>query len=160
MQRDPNVRAGDGDRDLAADALRRHYADGRLEPAEFAERLDAVLAARTYGELDAAVADLPADDEATAKAGDAERYRNLPVDPSSTHRPVHQPDRDVGISLYTLADLAAWAGLSAISWVAWVLLVVFTPAGAQYFWPLWVTVLGGVAVVVRAVGRRGDHGGA
>jgi hypothetical protein len=40
--------------------LRAATADGRLSAAELEERLDVALRARTYGELDAVVVDLPA----------------------------------------------------------------------------------------------------
>jgi hypothetical protein len=42
-----------------AELLRHGTAEGRLTADEFDERLDALYAARTYGELDALVADLP-----------------------------------------------------------------------------------------------------
>jgi hypothetical protein len=159
VKRDPNVRAGDADRELAADVLRRNYADGRLDPSEYDQRLDAVYAARTYGELDAIVADLPADDEAIASAAESERYRNLPVPPSSRHPTVSHPVRDFDVSLETLGDLGAWAGVSVVSWVVWVLLLITDVGGFDYLWPLWVTVLGGVIVAVRAIGRHGDNPG-
>ena len=43
-----------------AERLRRAMGEGRLLAEELEERLEAVFAARTYGELDAVVADLPA----------------------------------------------------------------------------------------------------
>jgi hypothetical protein len=158
VQRNPNVRAGDADRELVADALRRHYADGRLEPAEFHERLDAIYAARTYGELDATIADLPGSDEAIERAAEADRYRNLPVPPSSTHSAVRHPVRDFDVSAEALGDLAAWAGVSAVSWVVWVLLFITDVGGFDYLWPLWVTVLGGAVVAARALWRRMEGG--
>jgi Domain of unknown function (DUF1707) len=53
------MRASDRDRDRTADLLREHHAVGRLEPEEFAERLDKVFTAKTIGELDDLTADLP-----------------------------------------------------------------------------------------------------
>ena len=53
------VRASDGDREDTAVRLRRAYADGCLETAEFEERLDMALAAKTRGELKRLTADLP-----------------------------------------------------------------------------------------------------
>ena len=43
-----------------AERLRRAMGEGRLLAEELEERLEAVFTARTYGELDAVVADLPA----------------------------------------------------------------------------------------------------
>ncbi len=56
------TRASDADRDRAADALREHLAAGRLTIGEFDERLDRAFAAKTLGELDQVMADLPASD--------------------------------------------------------------------------------------------------
>jgi hypothetical protein len=56
----PRVRASDADRAAVADALRAHCAAGRLDVDELEQRLAAALAARTLGELDALVRDLPA----------------------------------------------------------------------------------------------------
>ena len=57
---DAHLRAGDADRERAADELSRHCAAGRLTPEELSERLDTVLGARTLGELEAVRRDLPA----------------------------------------------------------------------------------------------------
>jgi hypothetical protein len=57
--RSPTLRASDADRERVADELRRHHLDGRLDTDELQERLGACYAARTEGELDALLADLP-----------------------------------------------------------------------------------------------------
>ncbi|MFG3100590.1 DUF1707 domain-containing protein [Streptomyces sp. NPDC048182] len=54
------LRASDADRDRIADILRDALAEGRLTAEEHAERVEGVLAAKTVGELDAFVRDLPA----------------------------------------------------------------------------------------------------
>ncbi|MGH3203888.1 MAG: DUF1707 SHOCT-like domain-containing protein [Streptosporangiaceae bacterium] len=54
----PALRASDADRDRVIDVLRAAVADGRLDPAEFDERLDAALAARTLDALTPLTADL------------------------------------------------------------------------------------------------------
>ena len=53
------LRASDADREHVAERLRHAATEGRLLPDELDERLGATFAARTYGELDALVADLP-----------------------------------------------------------------------------------------------------
>ncbi len=53
-------RASDADRDRIADVLREALAEGRLQPEEHAERIDAVYRAKTLGELEPLVRDLPA----------------------------------------------------------------------------------------------------
>ena len=59
MPGDPRVRASDADRERTASMLREHHAQGRLTAEEFNDRLDRVFAAKTIGELDALLADLP-----------------------------------------------------------------------------------------------------
>jgi hypothetical protein len=54
----PALRASDADRDRVIEVLRAAVADGRLDPAEFDERLDAALAARTIDALAPLTADL------------------------------------------------------------------------------------------------------
>jgi hypothetical protein len=60
MPRRSSLRASDADREQVAERLRQATAEGRLLAEELEQRLGAVFAARTYGELDALVADLPA----------------------------------------------------------------------------------------------------
>jgi hypothetical protein len=54
----PALRASDADRDRVVELLRAAVADGRLDPVEFDERLDAALAARTVDVLAPLTADL------------------------------------------------------------------------------------------------------
>jgi len=54
----PSLRASDADRDRVIELLRAAVADGRLDQAEFDERLDAALAARTIEALTPLTADL------------------------------------------------------------------------------------------------------
>ena len=53
------MKASDIDREQTADRLHVAAAEGRLLAEELEDRLDAVFTARTYGELDAIVSDLP-----------------------------------------------------------------------------------------------------
>lgn len=55
------MRASDADREQATEQLRNAAAEGRLLAEELEHRLGAAFSARTYGELDAVVADLPQD---------------------------------------------------------------------------------------------------
>jgi uncharacterized protein DUF1707 len=60
MTGDAALRASDADRDRVADILREALAEGRLDSEEHSERLDRVYSAKTMGELDPLVRDLPA----------------------------------------------------------------------------------------------------
>jgi DUF1707 SHOCT-like domain len=59
MARRATLRASDADRERIAERLRHATAEGRLLAEELEERLERTFAARTYGELDAVVSDLP-----------------------------------------------------------------------------------------------------
>ena len=74
----PALRASDADRDRVIELLRAAVSDGRLAPAEFDERLDAALAARTIDALAPLTADLIA-------APGSVLPRNTAPRPSSRH---------------------------------------------------------------------------
>jgi Domain of unknown function (DUF1707)/Domain of unknown function (DUF4190) len=54
------MRASDADRDRVVERLGTAYSEGRLFRDEYDERLERALSARTYGELDQLMIDLPA----------------------------------------------------------------------------------------------------
>jgi Domain of unknown function (DUF1707) len=56
----PAIRASDRDRDAVLQRVQEAFAEGRLDDTEFDERMRAALAARTQGELDVLLTDLPA----------------------------------------------------------------------------------------------------
>jgi Domain of unknown function (DUF1707) len=60
MAGNDEIRAADSDRERVADRLRDAAAEGRLDSEELEERLERALRARTYAELEALMADLPA----------------------------------------------------------------------------------------------------
>ncbi|HZE05360.1 MAG TPA: DUF1707 domain-containing protein [Solirubrobacteraceae bacterium] len=59
MTRRATLRASDAEREQVAERLRHAAMEGRLLPEELEERVGVALSARTYGELDALVSDLP-----------------------------------------------------------------------------------------------------
>jgi hypothetical protein len=56
---DQGMRVSDADRADVADRLAKHYSDGRLDQAEFDERLDRAMRAKTRADLVVLLADLP-----------------------------------------------------------------------------------------------------
>ncbi|MEU5715604.1 DUF1707 domain-containing protein [Streptomyces sp. NPDC020403] len=60
------MRASDAERERVAETLRDAVAEGRLEMDEFEQRLDAAYRARTHGELEPLVSDLPVPGSAVA----------------------------------------------------------------------------------------------
>lgn len=61
--RDPNLRAADVDRERTAERLRTAHAEGRLDTDEFQQRLERCYDAKTFGQLDEVVKDLPRQEE-------------------------------------------------------------------------------------------------
>ena len=57
---DVDLLVSDAERDEAAERLRQAGGEGRLTPEELEQRLGRAFGARTRGDLDAVVADLPA----------------------------------------------------------------------------------------------------
>jgi hypothetical protein len=112
------MRASDADREHVAARLRDAAAEGRLSADELDERLGAALQARTYGDLDRLVVDLPSMHVAPP------RSRAL------TRRPAALAATTIGLALLLLAVLAAalgghghpdhhWGGGSDGAWVIW-----------------------------------------
>jgi hypothetical protein len=55
----PGMLAAAADRERTMDVVKAAYTEGRLTKAEFDDRSERVLAARTYGDLHALISDLP-----------------------------------------------------------------------------------------------------
>jgi hypothetical protein len=83
------LRASDADRDRIADILREALAEGRLTADEHAERVEGVLHAKTVGELEVYIRDLPA----------AHQRRSVPHGAPAPNRPTdplpHDSDDNV-----------------------------------------------------------------
>jgi len=88
-----DLRIGDAERDATIAMLREHFAAGRLTLDELTERIDGALSAKTQGQIDALMADLP----------------RLPHWP--TPRPAHAEPSDTGrlvVLMLLLFAIAAW----------------------------------------------------
>ena len=77
MARASSLRASDADRDAVAERLRQAAIEGRLDADELEQRLHTALRARTYGELDQVLRDLP------SKPVRWERQRRTAVAPAA-----------------------------------------------------------------------------
>jgi hypothetical protein len=112
-----DLRVGDREREQTAEALRHHAAEGRLDPEELEERMEAAYSARTQADLDRLTYDLPA-----RQALPVKRKRSLP---EHTRRVIY------GALAADLAALAIWAASD--------------PNGD--FWPKWVFIFTAVIAV-------------
>jgi uncharacterized membrane protein len=102
----PDLRVGDAERELTANALREHYAQGRLSTDELNERLDAAFAATTHGQLEVVTHDLPHIQPATPPPAD-------PVMPAAERRRLWR-----GWTGQALAMLVTLAAVSTVVSVA------------------------------------------
>lgn len=76
---DEQLRVSDAERERAAAALGDHYVQGRLSTEEHEQRVDAVWAARTRGDVDDLFRDLPGSGHAPAR-------RTAPRPPAARQR--------------------------------------------------------------------------
>jgi Domain of unknown function (DUF1707) len=150
MPGDPRLRASDADRERTAELLREHHAVGRLTAEEFNDRLERAFAARTLGDLEELLADLP--------AIDLYRLPSAGIRPAGG-RAVRRSGRPGGglnwpaggnLSLQ-VAGWSALVGISALSLFIWLGLAITVGGFAWIPWFL-LTVLPWVAVLGR--GRR------
>ncbi len=158
MPDDPRMRASDADRDRAASLLREHHAAGRLDVEEFQERLDKVYAAKTLGELDALMADLPGID--LYQLPDASMRR---TPPSARTWPAASPHAG-HLSPGWRAAWGSWASVSLICFTIWLVSSIASPGNFVDPWFLWVAGPLGAVLFGRwifgapAPGRGGGRG--
>jgi hypothetical protein len=93
--RDPNLRASDADREATGDRLRRNHAEGRIDSEEFQERIDRCYSAKTIGELDELVSDLPR--ESRERIGRRSYWRLWPI-----------PLVPVVLAIVAISAIAGW----------------------------------------------------
>jgi hypothetical protein len=77
--RSGSLRVSDAERNEVADKLSAHFAEGRLDPAEFKERLDAAMGAKTQSDLSGLFDDLPRNVPVTTETQIRRRRRSFPV---------------------------------------------------------------------------------
>lgn len=149
---DPDLRAGDADRDRYAHRLITAHEEGRLDEVEFMARLDAVYGATTFGDLDATVGDLPPESSAAVPGPPT-----LPV--TSRTSPVARSGGSHSTRAHDGGLRAAWTAwgiASGVNLVIWVM--VFLSAGdAPYFWPMWVAGPWGAVLLVLTISGLGDR---
>ncbi len=152
MPGDPRIRAADADRERTATLLREHHAEGRLSAEEFNDRLDRTFAAKTIGELDALLADLPGIDLYRLPAAGIR-----PAPPGvSRSRParagrsgsVARPGQGA-VSPRRAATWITWAAISSLLFVAWLGLGLISGGAAWLPWFLLVVVPWGMVIARR-----------
>ncbi|MHB8690814.1 MAG: DUF1707 SHOCT-like domain-containing protein [Solirubrobacteraceae bacterium] len=115
MAQQGSFRASDEDREQIAERLRRATAEGRLHAHELEERMARALRARTYGELDDVVSDLPRDRVATRGRRDFDWLH------PAVAIAIAIPLAMVAVAVVALAAVFVMSGVFAV-WMVWVLL--------------------------------------
>jgi hypothetical protein len=128
---DPRIRASDADRDRATAMLREHHAAGRLTAEEFHDRMDQALEAKTLGEIDELMADLPAIDLYQLPDASLRRIQPhlgqsfLPANPEGSPHPIRFAPGTVAMGAWavvTSALVAIWAVAAVVgvgTWFPW-----------------------------------------
>ncbi len=111
-----DLRVSDAERNQMADLLSRHYQDGRLDDAEFQERLNRTMAAKTRSDLSGLTADLPRLD--------------LDVPPPPLPRRRHW----AAVLPVVLGVIVAWTFLTAVTapHMTWLVIVILVVLALHY----------------------------
>jgi DUF1707 SHOCT-like domain len=96
----PDLRVSDAERDAAMAELGDHFQAGRLDSEEFSERLEAAASARTRGDLDRLMTDLP---------------RPAPPEPAAPQRPPAQVPVGTVLAVILALGVAVAAATSAFT---------------------------------------------
>lgn len=128
-----DLRVGDSERDQTATQLSEHFAAGRLDISEFNERTEQALSARTRGELDLVLSDLPL----------------LPV----TVKPSTPDIPSKGVSPQQMAERREWRRSMLTTWAVFAVffVAIWAMTGAGYFWPMWPILGWGIGVAVSGI---------
>jgi hypothetical protein len=130
---DPALRASDFEREQVAERLRQATAEGRLRTDELEERLGAAFSARTHGELEPLVSDLPAPPAAPARRSRAPLWTggaaavtlllavlgSLAGERFHSHIPASPVDHGFGVAITMLVAVAI--GLTLCAAAGWLI---------------------------------------
>lgn len=118
MPRRSVLRASDSDREGIAERLRKAAHEGRITTEELEHRLSRAFKARTYGELDSVIADLPRP-VARRRRGRAARAGRLAArHPVAAIVVASLAVAAVAVTVAMLVVLAtAWAGWIVFAWI-------------------------------------------
>jgi hypothetical protein len=136
---DQNIRVSDAERNAVAELLGQHYADGRLDQAEFDERISRTMAAKTRGDLEGLFDDLPDLGPAATAPGASDPAR--PADAGI------RPRRRGGI-LRPLAIVALFFVLASVAWHAFASIFFIGPVTTM------IVIVACIVLVTRSSRRR------
>lgn len=126
----PGTRASDAERDQIVRLLGRHMSEGRLDLAEYDQRVARVYGTTTREDLQLVLADLPK----------LERERAATTTVAKARGP--------RIPLWQRIEGSAWLGVSVLVLVIWGAISLGV-GELTYFWPMWVIGPWGAVLVFR-----------
>ncbi len=113
---DQHMRVSDAERQAVADRLAEHFSAGRLDQAEFDERVGRAMGAKTRADLDGLFDDLPGTGApAAATTGQPRRRHRHPV---------------LLVALIVLIAIAAGHVVFPLLWIGFLVAVVLVATGA------------------------------
>jgi hypothetical protein len=157
----PRIRASDADRDRVTALLREHHAAGRLTAEEFHERMDAALEAKTLGELDELLADLPVidlyrlPDESMRRPAGLPHTSLMPRDLARRDmRPGQQGEAEPARFPPGTLAVGAWAVVTGTLIAIWAVAAV---VGVGTWLPWWLLIaIPWIWVLIRRARRSGE----
>jgi hypothetical protein len=123
------MRAADGDRQAVADKLRAALDEGRLDLHEYDERLQQAFGAKTYGELDVLLTDLPAVAPSVVAARPAEHVT----------------------AQWLMSVWSGWLPTAGVMTAIW-LVAGLGSGGLDDYWPVWIVGPWGIVLLWQTIG--------
>jgi hypothetical protein len=139
------MRAGDAERQHVAEQLRSALELGRLDLAEYDERLQKTYAAKTFGDLDGLLDDLPDTTPPTSGAQLMVHRRNSALAPGPDGR---YPNATARWLAHTWDGYFATVAIVVAIWAV----ICLMTAEWLYFWPAWVAGPWGAVLLVSTIG--------
>lgn len=128
------LRAADTDRQQVADRLKDALEEGRLDLSEYDERLRDAYAAKTYGDLDRLLNDLP---------------NSAPLVPA-TPQALEVASAEGERGAWLAHVWGPWLRVAAILTVIWGVAVIGA-SDELFYWPVWVVGPWGIVLVFRTI---------
>ena len=149
-----DLRAADVDRQFVAERLKAALDEGRLSLGEYDDRLKDAYAARTYGDLDGILKDLPGFHAMSGSQLEAAE----PVADEPFERPRRATE---GNPKWLIGIWSAWLVAVSVNVVIWAL-VSLSANEPVYFWPMWVAGPWGAVLLastfsVKALGHNPEN---
>jgi hypothetical protein len=139
---DQHIRVSDAERSAVADLLGQHYADGRLDQAEFDDRVGRTMAAKTRGDLTGLFDDLP-----ETETGAGTNGPRGPVAPSAPYQVRRRRGGGIVRPLLLLALLFICANVAWHALTSWF-----------FFQPfVWAFIIAAAVIILSRRSHRHDR---